>query len=115
MHAVCDKTFHELPVTEEVPVCLDVDQEICGVHQVTGERVCKTFAKQECTTEERQVVRQVPQVQCRTVPAKVCGPEPCPIASDSICYDEFRQVRIVDDNLGLNLRYMWDFGEGFFY
>ena len=74
---------------EDVAVCKDVEEEICQGG------VCKTFMKQQCTTEKQTRTKQVPDVQCKQLDTKVCGPEPCPIKSDNVCYDDVKQVSYI--------------------
>ena len=92
--SVCEKTFHEVEVPDQVTECQTVDEEVCFTDDTTEQRVCKTFPKQQCEVVNGTKKEFVPEVDCKKMETPICGPEPCPlIRAEPVCYDEVKQVR----------------------
>ena len=92
---VCETTYAEYEVEEDVPSCQVIKEERCKTDPETGEETdeCFKVPKRVCTQTKETNKKAIPHMACDARPKEVCGPEICPIVKgDRKCRDEVRHV-----------------------
>ena len=93
--AVCETTYEEVKITEQVPKCETEMVNHCFESPESDEKICKDVAKQVCSLEPVESVKHVPSTECKTMerPTTVCGPQHCPVTkSEPVCEDKMKMV-----------------------
>ena len=91
----CWTKQHETKVTDDVPVCEDVSEEVCQPLTVgyTTENKCETITRQQFTVQSEERTKYSPVTSCSKEPREICASAGCNLVeSDEVCHDAMKTI-----------------------